>query len=368
VIAVKQLDMPEQGYALIAVAMAVTGMLGGLLIGHFSDRAQDRKRLIMISLTTGFLGYGGFALWPSRSTFWFCLLVVMPVATSAYGQLFAVIRSITQEHGSKEAASINSVVRSIYAASWIIVPGLVGAFIATRESTSDSFVVAAAAFGLCLFMYGVFGSSGGRAAASKQKSWDSLREAFSLVLGTRISSRLVSLALIACVYTANASILPLFILHFEGGTTSDVGILAGLVAGLEIPFMLLGGWLNRRFDTWIIIAVGGLVHAGYFVGLSFVTDIWQVYGLAIFNAAGAAIVLSLHLSYLQDLLPDRPGLGTSLMSVGGLLNKFLAAAIFALVGTAVGFSGALICAVILAVIGTIMLFALERHKGFCRPQ
>jgi MFS family permease len=368
IIGTRQLGMPEQVYALLSVAMAVAGMAGGLLIGHFSDLAQDRKRLIMLSLAAGLVGYGGFALWPSRVTFLVCLLLVMPLSTSAYGQLFAVIRSISQERGPKEAASINSIIRSVYAGSWIIVPGLVGAFIATRQNVSDSFVVAAAAFGLCLVMYGMFGSSGGRVAVSAQKPWDSLREAIGLVLGPRISLRLVSLALIACVYAANASILPLFVLHFEGGNTRDVGILAGLVAALEIPFMLLGGWLNRRFATWTIIATAGLLHACYFLGLSFVTAIWQVYGLAIFNAAGAAVVLSLHLSYVQDLLPERPGLGTSLMSVGGLLNKLLGAAIFALVGTVLGYSGALICGAALTVAGCVAVFLLDKGRGLTTPQ
>ena len=99
------------------------------------------------------------------------------------------------------------------------------------------------------------------------------------------------------------------------------------------------------------------------MGLGFVTATWQIYALAIVNAAGAAIMLSLHLSYLQELMPDRPGLGTSLLSIGSLLNKGFGAVVFASAGTAIGFSGAAWFGVIVTVIGCALLYMLDRRRG-----
>jgi hypothetical protein len=126
--------------------------------------------------------------------------------------------------------------------------------------------------------------------------------------------------------------------------------------------MLLGGYFNRSKPTWVIILIAGLAHAAYLFGLGFVTATWQIYALAIVNAAGAAIMLSLHLSYLQDLMPDRPGLGTSLLSIGSLLNKGFGAVVFASAGL-VGFSGAAWLGVIVTLAGCLLLYALESGRG-----
>ncbi len=73
-------------------------------------------------------------------------------------------------------------------------------------------------------------------------------------------------------------------------------------------------------------------------------------------------MLTLHLSYLQNLLPDRPGLGTSLLSIGALVCKVIATGVFALSGTALGFSGAALVGAVIAVLGCLMLLTLDRDK------
>jgi hypothetical protein len=171
----------------------------------------------------------------------------------------------------------------------------------------------------------------------------------------------LALGMIATVHPANANLLPLFITHLAGGSTKDVGIISGLVAGLEIPFMLLGGYFNHRLPLWKIIIAAGLVHALYFVGLGLASSLWHIYALAVLNAAGAAILLSLHLSYVQELLPDRPGLGTSLLSISSLLYRALGALVF---GSAslIGFSGAAWFGAGLALGGCSLLYLLDRPR------
>jgi predicted MFS family arabinose efflux permease len=363
IIGIQQLRMGEGQYAILMVATALAGMLTALVLGYFSDRAKDRKQSILVALAVGAAGFGLFSALPSIFTFVFCLVVVMPVSSSAYGQLFAVIRAITQRYGSTEAASVNSIVRSIYAASWIVVPGLVGLFIATRSNVSDSFAIAAAAFALCFVVYGLFGASTPNTQVPQNGAWAGLQEALWLVASRNVFLRIAALALIASPHPSNAALLPLFITHLPGGTTTEVGLIAGLVAGLEIPFMLLGGHFSRSYPTWVIIVAAGLCHALYLLGLGFASTTWHIYALSLLNAAGAAILLSLHLNYVQDLMPNRPGLGTSLMSIVALLTKATGALVFAAAGTAFGFSGAAWLGAAVAVAGCLLLFSIEKTWG-----
>jgi Major Facilitator Superfamily len=359
-IGISQLGMSTTHYAVVSALTAVMAMIGAVGLGFLSDRSPDRKRGVMLSLCVGMLGFGGFYLFPSVWSFTAFLLLVTPVSGAAYSQLFAIIRSVSNTLAPEEATQINSTARSTYAISWIIVPGLVGAYIATRNDVSDSFAIATLAFLLCLVLFGLFGKPGGRAEPSKLTVWDGLKEAFGLVFSKRIALRILALAMIASVQWVSGSVLPLMIVKMPGGSTGVVGIFAGLTAGLEVPLMLLGGYFASRYPLWKIIIAGGLVYALYLVLVGFATSVLHVYGLSILNAMGNAIMLTLHLSYLQNLLPDRPGLGTSLLSIGALVCKIIATAVFALAGTALGFSGAALVGAAIAVAGCGMLLLLDR--------
>jgi Major Facilitator Superfamily len=362
-IGIAQLGMSTGLYAIISAVTAFMAMLGAVGLGFLSDRSSNRKRGVMLSLSIGLAGFGGFYLFPSVWTFTAFLLLVTPVSGAAYSQLFAIIRSASNTRAPAEATQINSAARSTYALSWVVVPGLVGAYIATRKDVSDSFAIAALAFLVCLLLYGVFGQPGGRAEPSRLTVWDGLKEAFALVFNAHIALRILALAMIAGVQWVSGSLLPLVIVKMPGGDTSVVGIFAGLTAGFEVPLMILGGVVASRFPLWKVIVGGGLVYALYLGLVGFAHSVPQIYALSILNAVGNAIMLTLHLSYLQNLLPDRPGLGTSLLSITALVCKIIATGVFALSGTALGFSGAAVVGAMIAVFGCFMLLMLDRSKA-----
>jgi SET family sugar efflux transporter-like MFS transporter len=161
-IGIRQLGLSEQAFGLLMFAAALFATLGQVVIGHFSDQARNRKQAVLVSMTAGALGYGLFWALPSIAAFVICLLVVAPVAGASYSQLYASVRAESMAHGPGLAAAVNTFVRSIYAASWILVPGLVGAVVALTGRASDAFGLAALAYLGCLLLYGMFGAKGGR--------------------------------------------------------------------------------------------------------------------------------------------------------------------------------------------------------------
>ncbi len=362
IIGINELGMSEQAFGLLMLGTAVVGTLGAVVIGHFSDQARNRKQALLITLAVGALGFGQFFLFTNLFTYLLLLLVLFPIASSASSQIYAVIRSVTRDWGAGEAASINSIIRTIFAGSWIVVPGLVGAFIAWTGRAADAFGIAALAYLLSLTIYAIWGPKGGRAEAPEHGRWASLIEAVRLILSGRIMVRMFALAMIGIAYPVNATLLPLIVVGEHGGSTSDVGILAGLVAALEIPFMLLGGSMARRLPVWMIVSVGGVVHAIYLIALGLAWSLEVIYGLAILNAAAAAIVLSIHISYLQEMMPDRPGLGTSLYSVEMLIMRSVGAFIIAGVGLVFSLTGALLLAGAVSLMGSGLIVALDRRR------
>ncbi len=361
IIFVQQMKQPEYSYSVLMVAMSMTGMLSGLVLGYLSDFVKDRRNMIIVTLVIGGIASAAFFASPNVLTFVICTLVMRPMSSNAFNLLFATIRAKTAVLESVEATSINSAVRTIYALSWILVPGLVGAYIAVSGNASDSFAFASAAFFGSALLYYFLGVASGRAESNL--SAPSFSDAFRLMNSSFILVRAFSISLISSAHALIAALLPLSITAISGGSTTDVGILAGLTAALEIPIMILAGMLLQRWPTWKIICAGGLIHAAYFVGLWFVDSRWQFYALAIFNAGGAAILLTLHMSYMQDLIKDRPGLSTSLMGVVSVLSVGISALVFSAGAYFASYATIGLIGAVVVVSGCGLLWRLECNRA-----
>ena len=361
-VAIQQLGFSAQGLGVLLFISALATTLGAIIIGHISDELPDRKRAILLTLVVGAASFWMFSFFPGRNNFLFVLLFGLPLASSAFGQLFAVIRQEAAQFAPGESASINSVVRAIFAGAWILVPGAVGAYVAATGTPSDAYWVAGIALLIALLVYGLFGANGGRSTPPEFGRWQGLIKAFALIAAPFIMWRLLALALIGVGQHVNAALMPLLITGNLGGSMREVGIYAGLVAGLEIPFMLIGAAMALRFPLYSVIVAGALAHVTYLLLLSATTSLGIIFFLAIVNAAGSAILLSLHLGYVQALLPDRPGLGTSLLSVGLLLSRIAGAAIVGGVGAFYSHTGALILAACGIAIGAVLFTLLDRRS------
>jgi predicted MFS family arabinose efflux permease len=358
IIATQQLHMGEQQFGLLIFLVGLFGTLGSLVLGYLSDISKNRKTSVLYCLAAGAIGFSAFAFWPNQLTFIICMLLVYPFSGSAYGLLFGTVRSIANELEAEQAASINSAVRSFYAVSWIVVPALVGGFIAATARPSDSFAVAALACVLCSAFYWVWGPNVSGNATSPGTAFANLREASGLIFeGARII-RLSALALVNCVHPLISAAFPLILIQQLHGTTTQLGYFAGLVAALEIPIMLGVGAAVRRFPLWQVIACGGIIHITFLVSLTLVTSISTLYFLALLNAAGNAILLTQHLTFAQDLLPERPGLGSSLLSITNLVSRAAAALLFGAIGWAYGTHGALWAAAIVCCVGCLGIAVL----------
>ncbi len=359
IIAVRQLGLSESQYAAVFGVSAVLSTIAALALGYISDTASSRKPGILFALFLGAAGFLAFALVPSILTFLMWQWLVMPFTGTAFGQLFAAIRTMSSD--KSDGAAINAVTRSVYALSWIITPGVVGAMVATRQSVSDVVFAAAISFMLSGVIYLAFGPAAPQAQRNPNVGWAGFKTAMTEVRQPRLLLRIASLSAIATIHPANATLLPLLVLRV-GGSTADVGLIAGIAAALEIPLMLFGGYLAQRIALWKLIVGAGLVHMFYLVLLGHATQLNHIYALTLLHACGASIMLTLHMTYLQNQLPDRPGLGTSLNSISSVIYKLLAALVFATSGLAWGLQGATVVGGVIGLLGAVGLYVLDRSQ------
>jgi hypothetical protein len=178
------------------------------------------------------------------------------------------------------------------------------------------------------------------------------------------------LACLGAITAAPALYMVLISLVFEeqaGRSASDVALFVGLVAGFEVPFMLLLPHALRHMRRLALIALGALLYAAYLALLPLVAHTPLVWALPVLAGLGGAAILTLPIAYLQDRMADRPGTGSSLMAVQKVISDTLCAGAFAL-GTALGGLGltALIGAAI-TLLGAAFLLAADRTTPRAHP-
>jgi MFS family permease len=366
IIGISELGMSDGAYSALVFFAAVVNVAISLTLGIWSDRLTERRPLVLALSVAGIIGFGSIALIHSPAVFIFSVLFLVPMSNSTYSLLFASVRARTNQLARSEAVAITSTVRALYSGSWAVAPGLVGLALVTSPSMTPAYGVAAAASLICFCLYFFFAPGNGpvREPAPNQPGFfASLKRVFA----PDVFLRVFVMSLLLGLQRLNGMVSPLIVVHSIGGSVVDVGFLSGLTAFLEMPFMMMWGLVQRRFHTVHVLAFGTALYCLYLVLLGFATAPWQLYALLGLNACGAAAILSLPITYLQDLIADRPGLGSSLISLNTFIGIGVAAGLFAL-GTAVtNYSGTAFVAAATGVVTIVILLYLESGGRVRQP-
>ncbi|QWW68682.1 MFS transporter [Rhizobium sp. WYJ-E13] len=366
IIGISELGMSNGAYSALVFFAAVVNVAISLTLGIWSDRLRERRPLVLALSIAGMIGFGSIALVHSPAVFIFSVLFLVPMSNSTYSLLFASVRARTNQLARSEAVAITSTVRALYSGSWAVAPGLVGLALVTSPSMTPAYGVAAVASLICFCLYFFFAPGNGlvRETLTDQPGFfASLKRVFALDVFVRV----FVMSLLLGLQRLNGMVSPLIIVHKIGGSVVDVGFLSGLTAFLEMPFMMMWGLVQRRFHTVHVLAFGTVLYCLYMVLLGFATAPWQLYALLGLNACGAAAILSLPITYLQDLIADRPGLGSSLISLNTFIGIGVAAGLFAL-GTAVtDYSGTAFVGAAVGIMTIVILLYLESGSRVRQP-
>lgn len=359
IVGIHEFGMSANALSLLLVATALANLTYGVVLAIFSDMVSDRKPMLLAVLVAGMVGFGMIYLVPDMRVFVFCAVLLIPISNASYSLIFAFIRNQTLSLGGREATQVNQVVRAAFSGSWAIIPGVIALWLSHSASMLPAWGFSAV---VCLLSFSVvllFMPSVRRPADSPKVSFFE-----SLAMATRpaILARVTALSMVISSSRLIAVVQPLIIVGVAGGTLTDVGLIAGACAALEIPSMLIWGMLLKRLSVVRAMIAGAMIYAGFMVALGFASEPWHVYALLIPNAFGVSAILSLPLTYYQDLLQDRPGLGTSLNQISSFLSNGVSAAGFAIGAAWLGYSHSAWLGVALVVVGCGWLMMLERRR------
>lgn len=355
IVGIETLGISNAHYAVLLSTSSILGAVVALLTGYFSDRLHDRRVLILVAAAAGFLGFGLIYAVRTPLAFAVSMALIMPFGLAMFSQNFAFVRVYYNAKAPARSQFMVSALRTVFTVAWVVVPPLVG-YVAAVYSVFDVYLVAALAYAACGVIIAVMMTdpttritsapiAKPEAGVKRGRLPVPILSGIAGILVVNIAMRLVGLA------------MPLMIVTRLGGTLADVGIYAGIAAAMEIPFMLMWGYLLGRVPREAIIAGNALLFGLYVFLVARAGSVVEVFWLQAINGVATAALMSVPISYMQDAIKGRVGLSTSLMDVVNIGATLSGAALFGALSTGGDYQLVLVAAAAIAATGGVTILA-----------
>jgi SET family sugar efflux transporter-like MFS transporter len=328
IVAIEALGIDNGSYALLMTVSSVATAAASLVLGYLSDRVGDRRLLVLFCALLGAVAHALIYLFHTPLAYIVAYCVILPFGGALFSQSFSFSRAYYNQHLPERAEFMMSVQRTIFAVAWVVVPPVAG-WIASTFTVFDLFGVSAAAHVVCTLIFAfMLGDERTRIGTARGATGKAAPEP-----AGRIEPRTIvgigGVTLIKIAMVLNVTTIPLAVLNNFGGTLADVGIVASLAAGLEVPCMLFWGFAAQRVSKETILVINAGLFGIYLLLLFSARSVVDVMWLQGLNAIATAALLSITISYMQDAIKGRIGLSTSLLDVVTVVSALIAAGIFA---------------------------------------
>lgn len=360
-VGIERIGLSEPHFALVLVMASAMAVSSSVLLGILGDQRSGRRRIALFTAVCGTVGIVLMLVAPGPVALVLCHGLLLPVASSLYGQLFALARLARSEDGTAREA-ITGTIRSAMSLSFL--GTLVFWKLAFGAGADVMAIYLSALFAsvLMVALLALYWPKDGATDWNDAPSGLNLRAAFAEMAHPQIMLRVLCLGAIAA---AGNLYMVLTTLIFDASPVRDQGDVAlyvGLVAGWEVPFMLILPRYIARLKRQQVLAAGAAIYCVHLALLPVLADHASVWVLTLFAGLGGTAIITLPIAYYQDLLAGRPGTAGAMLAVQKLVSDVMAAGAFAL-GTALGgftLTAALGSAV--ALCGAVALMVVDRNR------
>ncbi|NIZ04311.1 MFS transporter [Pseudoalteromonas sp. HF66] len=296
---VEGLQTPPIYLGVYMVSVTITGLVISQWLGGMADKGTSARKLFMVAVAGMTCALVTFA---NATAFWQVLLagvLFLAMGNAAIPQMMTVARQWAGRQQNIDITSFNSRLRAAISFAWVGGPPL-GYMLAAGGKFSHSFYFAAFCALIALIFAFKFipdysakkSQNGSEPAAAASLSFWLL--GLSIMLGS----------------TGNimySSALPLYSITELGFAEHTPGLFMGVVALLEIPIMLYGAKLAKKYSKVSMLAVAFCCAIVFYLGVFFATQVWHLIALQVLNGLFYGIFAGIGLTVLQDQLPERIG-------------------------------------------------------------
>jgi hypothetical protein len=360
-LAVNGFGFGDRGYAILLALASIISVAASVIGGIRADQTANRRKVTLTSVASLVLGMVLMTATPGPWVFALTAAVPIPISSITVSQVFALARLAATRRPDDQRDGIMAVIRALFALPFIIVLPLWSLAFAAGTPVTLIFPVGLALSALMRLAVFRLWPADGTALWDDRPSGLSFRAALSEIGHPRIAARVIGLGAVFSASTVYMAIISLVMTPEVGRGTQDVALYVGLVAGLEVPFMLMIPSLTRGIPRTRLILAGTELYCIHVALLPILAGSAAVWLLVLPAAIGGAITLTVPIAYLQDLLADRPGAGASLMALQRLAGDVIAATCFAMGTALAGYGTVALLGVAASLIGAAALRAADRR-------
>lgn len=363
VLAVRLFQLGDAGYASLLVLASVVSVTASIGAGIRADQTANRRAIALGAAWLMVAGAALMTLLPSALSLILAHGLLLPAST-LFGQIFAQARLAASRLAPEQRDGVMAAIRAIFALSFVIILPLWSLAIDRGVPLLATYPVALV-FGLIVLALTArtWPRASAAQAAGDRPSGLSLRQALTELAKPRLGLLILCMAAISSASTAYWAIMGLSLVGPDGSGTARAALYAGLVAGLEVPFMLAMPWALTRLSRERLVFLGTVIYMLQVAGIPLLAQGPWVWACILPGAVGGAITFTLPIAVLQDALASRPGTGSSLMALMKVGGDAMAAATFALGTVLSGYLLAALLASALSLAGALGYLWLARKTA-----
>lgn len=357
---IKVFGLGEAGYAAVLVVSTLLSVATSVLLGIRADQTARRRGIMLWSVGATLAGFVLMVVLPGPVTFVLVHALILPLGGAIWGQVFATARQASERYDRAVRDSNMAVIRAIFALPFVIVLPLWSVALLAGVTVTWIYPVAIMLTLAMAVLCWRDWPRDGQVAWEDRASGLSLRAALAELADRRVSWRLVALGAVNAPMTVYLVLAGLVFSEAAGRGTADTALYVGLIAGLEVPVMLLLPGLARGVSRTALIVGGVALYAVHVALLPWIAASAWVWLLVVPGAVGGAVMLLLPMAYVQDLLAARPGTGAALMALQRVIGEVLAALCFVIGTWIAGYGLVAMLAVAVALAGSVWLWQVDR--------
>ncbi|MDQ0200411.1 sugar efflux transporter [Neobacillus ginsengisoli] len=317
--ATEDLGMSAGAFGVFMAVSSLSGVVVNSLIAKQSDSGLDRKWLIILAMLSSALGYASYLAFHNFIILLIVITLFNGLGAPAMPQIYACAQESANASQTDDKTFAMSTLRSLVSLGFLIGP-LGGTFILGALGYKGLFLGTSAIYLTIASLVFLFLQKRKSVQRNDRKG---KRTGTSSLKSRQIMQPLIAFIFLFAVNAINGINTPLFIVNELHGSHTDVGLVVSISAGLEIPIMLLLGTLGRKISNHSLMMIGCFVALIYYTLLSISTHSWQLIAAQLLQAMYVAIVMGNGLSYFTDLLPNSPGLSTTIYYNGSIIGRIV---------------------------------------------
>lgn len=358
-IAIEKVGLGKADFSLVLVLASAVAVTSSVLFGVLGDHGAGRRLIAAVTALASSIGIGLMVLAPGPVSVIVAHGVLLPIATSYYGQLFALLRLASPAEGH-ERAVIQANIRSAMSASFLLMLIFWTVVFGLGVDVMKVYLSAGVA-SLGISVLTLLRWPADRSLPQSGAVGMNLGEAMRAIARPLVLSRVLMMGAVA---SAGNLYMVLISLVFEASPIrgpGDVALYVGLVAGWEVPAMLLLPRYVARLPRSTVIFWGAVLYAMHLAALPLLTNSPAIWAMTLAAGVGGAAIITLPITYYQDLLHGRPGAAGALLAVQKLFADLLTALAF-YIGTRIGgYEAAALAGVALSLGGAVALIVADRR-------